>query len=140
MSVTIPVQATDRAQPASLGGTRTDAIGPPLELPGSAVLVPVVHGGRPVGAYVASGGRVRYQPVVDLRQAVAVLVVVCGATTAAAALLSRRHRGPAIGKVTMGPGGWVSFKGVTAPALRPSARPRPWWARLLRARRLVVES
>jgi hypothetical protein len=38
----------------------------------------------------------------------------------------------------MGPGGWVGLKGAALPPLRP-ARRRPWWARLLRARRMVVE-
>ena len=39
-------------------------------------------------------------------------------------------RPPSVRTVTMGPGGWVSFKGTTAPPLRSR---RPWWAVLLRA-------
>ncbi len=34
--------------------------------------------------------------------------------------------------ITMGPGGWVSVKGLTPPRVGP---PRPWWAVLLRAQR-----
>jgi hypothetical protein len=39
-------------------------------------------------------------------------------------------RPPAVRTITMGPGGWVSFKGAKPPALDA---PRPVWARLLRA-------
>jgi len=38
-------------------------------------------------------------------------------------------------RITMGPGGWVSFKG-TAAAPRLRGPHRPWWAVLLRARPL----
>ena len=34
--------------------------------------------------------------------------------------------------ITMGPGGWVSFKGLPRPRVGPR---RPWWAVLLRAQR-----
>jgi hypothetical protein len=39
-------------------------------------------------------------------------------------------RPPAVRTITMGPGGWVSFKGAKPPPLGPR---RPWWAVLLRA-------
>ncbi|MEH0843761.1 hypothetical protein V6U81_15360 [Micromonospora sp. CPCC 205711] len=116
-------------------------VGPVLELPGTppAALVPVTRDGRAVGAFVLAGGQVRYRSVTDPDQ---VLAAAAGALavallTAGVAVVARR-RPAAIGAVTMGPGGWVSLKGSPAPALRP-ARRRPWWARLLRARRLVVE-
>ena len=35
--------------------------------------------------------------------------------------------------ITMGPGGWVSFKGVKPPPLTAA---KPWWAHVLRAERL----
>ncbi|SCF32715.1 hypothetical protein [Micromonospora mirobrigensis] len=112
-----------------------------LELPGTpaAALVPVTRDGRAVGAFVLTGGQVRYRSINDPDQ---VLAAAAGAAavallTAAVAVLGRR-RPPAIGAVTMGPGGWVSLRGTRAPALRP-ARRRPWWARVLRARRLVIE-
>jgi hypothetical protein len=34
--------------------------------------------------------------------------------------------------ISMGPGGWISFKGLTPPPISPR---RPWWAVLLRAQR-----
>jgi len=51
-----------------------------------------------------------------------------------------RRRPPAVRSLSMGPGGWVSFKGATTAPLSSAGAGRPWWARLLRARRLVVES
>ena len=42
-------------------------------------------------------------------------------------------RPPAVRTITMGPGGWVSFKGLKPPPLGPR---RPWWAVLLRAQPL----
>lgn len=114
-----------------------------IALPGAdgISLVPVHRGARAVGAYVLLDGDVHYRPVVDVDQVVAAVAGVAGiaafAAVAAAVAMARR-RTPAVGAVTMGPGGWVSLKGVAAPSLRP-AEHRPWWARLLRARRLVVE-
>lgn len=117
------------------------AVGPVLEMPGTpaTALVPVTHEGRPIGAFVLSGGRVRYRPVVDPDQllAAAAGAFAVAVLTAAVAAVGRR-RPPAIGAVTMGPGGWVSLRGVRPPTLRPEPG-RPWWARALRARRLVVE-
>jgi hypothetical protein len=57
-------------------------------------------------------------------------------TIALSAAVAVRRR-PAIGTVTMGPGGWVSLKRAGAPPLRSA--PRPWWAHVLKAHRLVVE-
>ncbi|MFI5837920.1 hypothetical protein ACIA5A_30045 [Micromonospora sp. NPDC051300] len=104
-------------------------VGPVLELPG-ATLVPVAHAGRPVGAFVVAGDRVRYRRVTDPDQLVAAATgaFAVAALTAAVAVWSRR-RPPAVGTVTMGPGGWLSLRGL--PARHPDAR--PWWARLLRA-------
>ncbi|MEV0429697.1 hypothetical protein [Micromonospora sp. NPDC050495] len=129
-----PVPAPAPAAPAA------GPVGPVLELPGPSgtALVPVTQAGRPVGAFVLSRGRVRYRPVVDPDQLVAAAAgaFAVAALTTAVAVLARR-RPPAIGAVTMGPGGWVSLRGARVPALRPDRR--PWWARLLRARRLVVD-
>ena len=114
-------------------------IGPVLELPGTpaAALVPVTYEGRPIGAFVLSAGRVRYRRVVDPDQLIAAAAgaFAVAVLTAAVAAVARR-KPPAIGAVTMGPGGWVSVRGVRQPTLRPTDR--PWWARALRARRLVV--
>ncbi|WP_341720427.1 hypothetical protein QQG74_12360 [Micromonospora sp. FIMYZ51] len=125
-----PAQPVAEAPPAP--------VGPVLPLPGTppAALVPVTRDGRPIGVFVASDGEVRYRPLPDPdRLLVATAAVLAaGLVTVGVAVLGRR-RPPAIGTLTMGPGGWVSLRGVRAPA--PQA-PRPWWARLLRARRLVV--
>jgi hypothetical protein len=84
-------------------------------------------------------GRIRFVPAVDRERIVfASLATASVAVLGLSAALATRRRGPAIGAVSMGPGGWVSVKGAAPPPLRPDRR-RPWWARLLRARRLVVE-
>ncbi|ATO13715.1 hypothetical protein CO540_07670 [Micromonospora sp. WMMA2032] len=121
--------APEPVAPAAVG-----AVGPVLELPGTpgAALVPVTCSGRPVGAFVLADGRVRYRRVVDPDQLVAAATgaFAVAALTAAVALWSRR-RPPAVGTVTMGPGGWLSLRGASIPRPRPDDR--PWWARLLRA-------
>ncbi|WP_328348383.1 hypothetical protein [Micromonospora sp. NBC_00421] len=121
------------------GPTVVGPVGPVLALPGSpaAALVPVTRDGRAVGAFVLADGRVRYRGLPDPDR---VLAVAAGAAAVALVIagVAARRRPPAIGRVTMGPGGWVSLRGARVPALRP-ASPRPWWARLLRARRLVVQ-
>lgn len=130
-----------RPAPAPAAPVPAGPVGPVLELPGTpaAALVPVTHEGRPVGAFVLSGGRVRYRPVVDPDQLLAAAAGAFAVAVLAAAVAAvGRRRPPAIGAVTMGPGGWVSLRGVRPPALRPEPG-RPWWARALRARRLVVE-
>lgn len=115
------------------------SVGPVQELPGTppAAVLPVTRDGRPVGVFVATGGRVRYRPLPDPdRLLVATAgVLAVGLVTAGVTVLGRR-RPPAVARLTMGPGGWVSFRGVRAPAPRAA---RPWWARLLRAHRLVAE-
>jgi hypothetical protein len=110
-----------------------------IALPGPAnvSLVPVRRQGRIVGAYVLSDDTVRYRPVLDLQDVVSAVAAVGAVAASAAAVAVVRRRRPAVGRVTMGPGGWISFKNASAPALRPGRR--PWWARVLRARRLVVE-
>lgn len=137
-SVERSVSGMDAAVSAPAGPA---AVGPAVELPGPrpVILVPVASGDRAVGAYVLSDGMVRYQPVVDLRQVLSVALAAVAVTALGAGVAVGRRRVPAVGTVTMGPGGWVSLKGVTAPALRSGHAARPFWARLLRARRLVVE-
>ncbi|MGY1607796.1 MULTISPECIES: hypothetical protein [unclassified Geodermatophilus] len=96
---------------------------------------------RPLGAFEVRDGRVRWHPVVDVTRVVTTAEVVLGAVAVASRLAGRPS--PAVARVTMGPGGWVSMKGG-AVAVRPArrlwrrSRPpahvrRPWWARLLAA-------
>ncbi|MEU1887417.1 hypothetical protein ABZ491_18335 [Micromonospora rifamycinica] len=137
----VPRTPAEAAGPTAAGPTAAGPVGPVLTLPGAAdaALVPVTCDGRAVGAFVLADGRVRYRalPAPDRVLAAAAGVTVVALVTAGVAAVARR-RPPAIGAVTMGPGGWVSLRGARVPALRP-ATPRPWWARLLRARRLVVQ-
>ncbi|GAA3783835.1 hypothetical protein [Micromonospora maritima] len=123
--------APEPVAPAAVG-----PVGPVLELPGTpgAALVPVTCSGRPVGAFVLADGRIRYRRVVDPDQLVAAATgaFAVAALTAAVALWSRR-RPPAVGTVTMGPGGWLSLRNTPTPHPRSRSGPRPWWARLLRA-------
>lgn len=98
-------------------------------------VTPVRRGDREIGAYVDG----RFVPAVDATTvALAALASAAVATAGVSVGLALRRR-PAIGTVTMGPGGWISLKHSARPALRASRTARPWWARLLRARRLVVE-
>ena len=107
---------------------------------GEITVVPVMDGDRQVGAWLVGTESATYRPVVDVtRLAGAALATVAAVTIAATAVAAATRRRPAIGRVTMGPGGWVSVKRSACPPLR-SASPRPWWARLLGAHRLVVKS
>lgn len=121
-----------------LNGVLLDA---PVTTTGETVVVPVGRAdgcGRPIAVVIADRDGARLRPVVDIERLAwcAVTATALAATAVVASAVSRRR--PAIGSVSMGPGGWVSLKGVPLPPLRPADR-RPWWARLLRARRLVVE-
>ncbi|RIV37863.1 hypothetical protein [Micromonospora radicis] len=140
-NATGPMPATVPARGVAEPAPRAPAppVGPAVQLPTTppVVLVPVTRAGRPVGMFVAGAGGVRYRMLLDpdrLITATAGLLAL-GLLGAGVALRGRR-RPPAVGALTMGPGGWVSFRGVPAPAPRT---PRPRWARLLGARRLVVQ-
>lgn len=99
-------------------------------------ITPVMHGDRQVGAWITGpDATATYRPVVDVTR-LAGAALTAAAIATAVALATRRR--PVIGAVTMGPGGWVSVKRTGCPPLR-STVPRPWWARLLGAHRLVVE-
>jgi hypothetical protein len=101
-------------------------------------VVEVRQGERPIGAYLINDHTAEYRPAVDLtRLGLAALATVAVSAVAVSAAVAVRRR-PAIGTVTMGPGGWVSLKRTGGPPLRDGAH-RPWWAHLLRARRLVAQ-
>lgn len=87
---------------------------------------------RPVArVHPASAAAPPVQPLgpVYARTAVAALAV-AGATAVG---LRWAARPAAVRTISMGPGGWVSFKGAKPPPLGPR---RPWWAVLLRAQPL----
>lgn len=102
----------------------------------SRVVTLVEQRGRPIGAYVADAGTVRFVPVVDVNRLAYATLTGLAVSTVAVAFGARRRA--AIGSVTMGPGGWISLKNAGLTGLRPTPG-RPWWARLLRAHRLVVD-
>ncbi|MFG2167988.1 hypothetical protein [Micromonospora chersina] len=137
-----PAPVPTRPLPTPAPTAAAGPVRPVLDLPGTpaAALVPVTHAGRPVGAFVVAGGRVRYRRLADPDRLVAAAAGAFAMAALAAAVgvvATARRRPPAIRSVTMGPGGWVSLRGASLPPLRPDRR--PWWARALRARRLVVD-
>jgi hypothetical protein len=103
-------------------------------------LVPVRAGKREIGTYAVGPDRTTFVPAVDVTAIVLAAMAAATASAAAVAVGVALRRRPAIGTVTMGPGGWISLKRSSRPPLRaaPSAG-RPWWAHMLRARRLTVE-
>ncbi|BCY09995.1 hypothetical protein [Actinoplanes sp. L3-i22] len=106
---------------------------------GRITVLPVTDGDRAVGAWIVGPDTAVYRPVVDLdRLAGAVLAAVGAVVVAVAVTTAATRRRPAIGAVTMGPGGWVSVKRTGCPPLRPAGH-RPWWARLLGAYRVTPE-
>ncbi|BCL14598.1 hypothetical protein [Micromonospora sagamiensis] len=135
--MTTTIRTPTTAAPA----TTASATAPAIEVDDrrSITLVPVSHRNRTVGAYIVRDGTARFHPVVDVTRIVAWSLAATAVTTAAVAMAITRRRPSAIGTVTMGHGGWVSLKNQPAPALHAAARGRPWWAHLLRARRLVPE-
>lgn len=104
-------------------------------------IVAIRHGRRTVGAYVMSPEGVRFQPATDVTRIALTALTAAALTATATAVAIAIRRPPAIRSVAMGPGGWVSLKGTPLPTMRSAVAPsRPWWARLLRAHRLVVET
>ena len=102
-------------------------------------VTPVMDGDRQVGAWLVGTESATYRPVVDVTRLAGAALATAGAVLIATAAVAATRRRPVIGSVTMGPGGWVSVKRTAGPPLRDGS-PRPWWARLLGARRLVVKS
>jgi hypothetical protein len=102
---------------------------------GAPAVIPVTRNGRTIGVVLEDGAGYRWQPTRDVDQLVTVGTVTVGAV-AAAGLVAAAFRRPRVQRITMGPGGWVSFKGgASAPRIRGPRR--PWWAVLLHARPLT---
>lgn len=116
--------------------TRADG-STPAEAPivaGGHTVVPVLAGDRALGIYVLTDDGVRWYPVHAHASLAALAVGALGLALGGA--LAARHQ--PVRTITMGPGGWVSFKGTPprrAPKVVPG--PRAWWASALRARRLA---
>jgi hypothetical protein len=113
-----------RTQTTVDGVVRLDAGGAPS-------IIPITRNGRTIGVVVPDAAGYRWQPTRDVDRLITVATVTAGAV-AVAGLVGAAFRRPRVQRITMGPGGWVSFKGAAgAPRLRGSRR--PWWAVLLRA-------
>jgi hypothetical protein len=110
---------------------------PESSAPGQVTLHPVRHGDREIGVYVVGPRGATFVPAVDSTAIALAALATATAMTIAVSIAVAVRRRPAIGTVTMGPGGWVSLKRTDVPPLR-AATPRPWWAHLLRAHRLIV--
>jgi len=109
-------------------------------LSGPVTVVPIRNGKRTIGAYIVSKDSARFEPATDVTSIAVTALGVAAVIGAAVALAAAARRPPAIRSVTMGPGGWVSLKGTALPPLRGTdMAARPWWARALGARRLVVQ-
>ncbi|MEU4216698.1 hypothetical protein [Actinoplanes sp. NPDC026623] len=103
-------------------------------------LIPVRAGEREIGAYAVGPEKTVFVPAVDVTTLVLASMVTAAVTATAVAIGIAARRQPAVGRVTMGPGGWLSVKRSSPPALRAvTTTDRPWWARVLRAHRLVVQ-
>jgi hypothetical protein len=117
------------ASPVSLGTSPVS--------PGTVTVLPVTDKDRAIGAWIVGPDTATFRPVVDVNRLTGAVLATAGAVAIAVLIATAGiRRRPAIGAVTMGPGGWVSVKRTGCPRLR-SAEHRPWWARLLGAHRLT---
>ena len=95
-------------------------------------VVPVQRGrGRTIGVLVADGEGTRWQRTVDVEGLARLGIVAAAAVGLATAV---RRPSARVDRLSMGPGGWVSFRGFPVPK---AERRRPWWAVLLRAHRIT---
>ena len=98
-------------------------------------VVPITRGTRTIGVVLLDPAGARWQRTPDLERLVTVATATGGLVAAAGCLAAALRRPTArVDQLTMGPGGWVSFKGGEKPL--PRGPRRPWWAVLLRARPL----
>ena len=100
-------------------------------------VIPVVRGrpGRTVGVLIDEGDGPRWQPTPDVEGLVRLGIVAAAAVALPVGVVWGLRKPVArVDRLSMGPGGWVSFKGFAVPKGR--AERRPWWAHLLRAHRV----
>lgn len=102
-------------------------------------IVPITRGGgdcaRTVGVVLVDATGSRWQRTVDLERLLSVATIATGMVAATGFVAAAFRRPTAhVDRLTMGPGGWVSFRGGKKP--EPHGLPRPWWAVVLRARPL----
>jgi hypothetical protein len=103
------------------------------------VIVPITRGtgdrARTIGVVLMDAAGTRWQRTVDVERLLGVATIATG-LAASTGLVAAALRRPTtrVDRLTMGPGGWVSFKGGDKP--KPHGPRRPWWAGVLRARPL----
>ena len=102
-------------------------------------VVPVTRGiggrARTIGVVLVDPAGPRWQRTLDVERLATVATATAGLVAAVGCVAAAARRPTArVDRLTMGPGGWVSFKGGEKP--RPRGARRPWWAVLLRARPL----
>jgi hypothetical protein len=108
-----------------------------VDVPALPAVTRILHGpsGRTVGVIVEDRSGPRWQPTPDVEGLVRLGILAAAAVALPVGLAAAVRRPTArVDRLSMGPGGWVSFKGFAVPKGRPERR--PWWARLLRARRV----
>lgn len=94
----------------------------------------ITRGRRTLGVVLVDGDGCHWQRTSDVDR-LATVAIVSGAAVAGIGLVAAAARRGPVQRITMGPGGWVSFRGTgSAPRLRGGRR--PWWAVVLRARPL----
>lgn len=95
-------------------------------------IVPVASGDgkRTVGVLLVDPAGTRWQPTIDIEGLVRLGVVAAAAVALPVGIATALRRPAArVDRLSMGPGGWVSFKGFAVPKGRQEHR--PWWAVLL---------
>jgi hypothetical protein len=122
---TLPANDSGRAVVPPAGATPT--------------VVPVTRGtgdrARTIGVVLVDPAGTRWQRTTDVERLITVATVTAGLVGAVGWIAAASRRPTArVDRLTMGPGGWVSFKGGEKP--RPRGPRRPWWAVVLRARPL----
>jgi hypothetical protein len=128
---------TEILPPASSNGQLPAAVR--LDAAAAATVVPITRGtgehARTVGVVLVDSTGARWQRTVDVEGLATVATVTAGLVAAQGIVAAALRRPTArVDRLTMGPGGWVSFKGGEKP--KPHGPRRPWWALLLRARPL----
>jgi hypothetical protein len=102
-------------------------------------VVPITRGtgdgARTIGVVMVDPAGARWQRTADVER-LAILATATAGLVAITGFVAAALRRPTarVDRLSMGPGGWVSFKGGEKP--RPRGLRRPWWAVLLRARPL----
>ena len=99
-------------------------------------VVPITRGTggctRTIGVVLVDSTGARWQRTVDVERLVTTATMAAGLVTTVGCVAAALRRPTArVDRLSMGPGGWVSFKGGEKP--RPQGPRRPWWAVLLRA-------